>query len=101
MTRKEIFHSIIEKNKLFLSKLGVISIGIFGSVVRGEDTKNSDYDILVEFKKEKKTFKSFDLLCDFFEKYIGSNFELITKDSLSKYIAPHILKEVENVKITN
>ncbi|MBD0298587.1 MAG: nucleotidyltransferase domain-containing protein, partial [Flavisolibacter sp.] len=26
-------------------------IGIFGSVVRGEDTSESDLDILVEFKK--------------------------------------------------
>ncbi len=100
MTRKEKFHKIIMENKEHLKRLGVISIGIFGSVVRNEDTQESDYDILVEFEKDKKSFKTFTALCDLFEKQLGANFELITKESLSPYIGPHILKEVEYVKIT-
>lgn len=101
MTRKDKFYSVILDNKEYLKNLGIISIGIFGSVVRNEDTKESDYDILVEFDKDKKTFKAFTSLCDLFEERLGNNFELITKESLSPYIGPHILKEVEYVKITN
>lgn len=83
MTRKDKFYQVVESNKKYLIKLGVSSIGILGSVVRGEDSENSDYDILVEFVKGKKTFKSFTALCDFFDDYFGENYELITRESLS------------------
>jgi predicted nucleotidyltransferase len=101
MTRKEKFYKVIESNKEYLRELGVISIGIFGSVVREEDSENSDYDILVEFKRGEKSFRAFTSLCDFLEKYLGNNYELITKESLSPYVGPRILKEIENVKITS
>jgi hypothetical protein len=101
MTRKEKFHNVIESNKIYLRELGVISIGIFGSVAREEDLEHSDYDILVEFKKEQKSFRAFTSLCDFIENSLGENYELITKESLSPYLSPHILKEIENVQITS
>ncbi len=69
LNRKKFFE-IIEKNKGFLKNLGVISIGIFGYVDKEENTKKSDYDIydiLVKFKKEKRSFKKFITLCDFLE----------------------------------
>ena len=101
MTKKEKFYKVIESNRKYLDELGVISIGIFGSVARGEDSEDSDYDILVEFKKGKKSFKTFTALCDLLEDCLGENYELITKESLSPYISPYILKEVENVKIAS
>ena len=100
MTKKDKFYKVIESNRKYLRELGVISIGIFGSVVREEDSEHSDYDILVEFRKGKKSFKAFTSLCDFLDNCLGENYELITKESLSPYIGPHILKEIENVKIT-
>ncbi len=54
MTKKEKFYNFINTNKLILKKIGLVSIGIFGSVVREEDSEKSDYDILVEFDKTKK-----------------------------------------------
>lgn len=101
MTRKEKFYKFIENNKKKLEELGVLSIGIFGSVARGEDTENSDYDILVEFKKNKKSFKTFAMLCDLLDDSLGEDYELITQESLSPYISPYILKEVESVKIAS
>ncbi len=101
MTKKEKFYALINKNKKYLESLGVITIGIFGSVVRNEDSENSDYDILVEFKKESKTFKTFMDLCDFIENNLGENYDLITKDSLSPHIGKYILKEVQSVKIAS
>lgn len=99
MTRKEKFHKVVLENRKYLQKLGIILIGIFGSVVRNEDRKESDYDILVEFDKDKKSLKTFTALCDLFEDHLGANFELITKESLSPYLRPYILEEVEYVKI--
>ncbi len=51
----------------------------------------------MEFDKNKKSFKNFTALCDLFEDRLGANFELITKEILSPYLAPYILKEVEYV----
>ena len=101
MTKKAKFYDVIIKNKKYLQDLGVISIGIFGSVVRNEDIENSDYDILVEFKKESKSFKVFMNLCDFIENNLTKNYDLVTRDSLSPYIGSYILKEVENVQIAS
>jgi uncharacterized protein len=99
--RKDKFFQVMQENKEYLKNLGILSIGIFGSVVRNEDAADSDYDILVEFDKDRKTFKTFTSLCDLLETQLGTNFELITKESLSPFIGPHILKEAEYVKITS
>ena len=37
----------------FLKKFGVLKASLFGSIVRGEMTKDSDIDILVEFQDDK------------------------------------------------
>ncbi len=42
MTRKEKFYKVVLENKKYLQRFGIISIGIFGSVARNEDTQNSD-----------------------------------------------------------
>lgn len=101
MTRKDNFIKVVNENREYLRELGVISIGIFGSVSREEDVKNSDYDIIVEFEKNKKSFKTYNALCDFIEHNFGEKSDLITKESLSPYIGPHILEETMYVKIAS
>ncbi|NJN79750.1 MAG: nucleotidyltransferase family protein [Anaerolineales bacterium] len=49
MTRNDLI-SLIQKNRTQLTKLGVKSLSIFGSVARGEERPDSDIDILVEFE---------------------------------------------------
>ena len=52
--KKQIINLIVQ-NKKFISQFGAERIGLFGSFVRNEQTKESDIDLLVEFKKDKKT----------------------------------------------
>ena len=53
---------IVKENKLLLTKqFKVREIGIFGSVVRGEDKETSDVDILVEFEEPIGFFKFLEL----------------------------------------
>ena len=99
MERKRFILKLLNDNKETLQSIGIKSIGIFGSVVRGEDTEDSDYDILVEFEKGHRKFKSFSKLCDFLETYVGEKYDLITKDGLSPHIGKTILKEVQYVDI--
>lgn len=84
-----------------LRSFGVKKIGIFGSVARGEDTKESDVDVLVQFEIGKKSFKNFLVVVELLEKELGGEVELVTTESLSPYIGPFILKEVQYAPITS
>ncbi len=79
---------------------GVKRIGIFGSFVRGEQNAESDVDFLVEFEPSQKTFKHFMGLSIFLEELLGRRVELVTREYLSPYIGPHILREVEYVALS-
>lgn len=94
--------SLLEKLRLHgmeIKAYGVKSLGLFGSFVRNTPTEKSDIDLLVDFEPGKKTFDNFMDLSFFLENLFGRKVELVTPQSLSKYIGPHILKEVENVGI--
>jgi len=98
LSRERIIDAIYKsRGKLF--SLGVRSIGLFGSFVRGEAGAKSDVDILVEFDTAKKTFDNFIDTCFLLEDLFGRRVELVTKESLSPYIGPYVLKEVEYVLI--
>jgi hypothetical protein len=86
---------ILRQNRVRLKELGVRRIGLFGSFVRGEQNPDSDIDLLVEFEVGQKTFDAFIDLSFFLEEMLQFKIELITIESLSPYLGPHILKEVE------
>ncbi|MFA4902942.1 MAG: nucleotidyltransferase family protein [Desulfobaccales bacterium] len=90
---------ILRQNQVRLKALGVSRIGLFGSFVRGEQHPDSDIDLLVEFEVGKKTFDAFMELSFFLEDILQRKVEVITAESLSPYLGPHILKEVEYVAL--
>lgn len=73
---------------------GVTRIGIFGSVVRGEDAGNSDIDIIVDLKTEYKTLKNFVALAEYLEELFNRKVDLVTVEGLDPYIRPYIENEV-------
>ena len=86
---------MLDQNQTHLKALGVRRIGLFGSFVRGEQRPESDIDMLVEFEPGRKTFDGFMELSFFLEEVLEHRIELVTVESLSPYLGPHILKEVE------
>ncbi len=92
---KEQILSLLQAHQLELRRFGVRRCGLFGSFVRNESHHQSDVDILVEFEPEQKTFDHFMQLAFFLEDLLGRKVDLITTESLSPYIGPHILREVE------
>jgi len=74
----------------------VKDIGVFGSYVRGEQTKKSDVDILVEFK-EPVGFFEFIALEDYLADLLGVKVDLVSKKALKPRIGERILKEVTRV----
>ncbi len=81
-----------------IESFGVRRLGLFGSFVREKQVHlNSDVDFLVEFAPSKKTFNNFMELSFYLENLLRRKVELVTPQSLSPYIGPAILKEVEDV----
>ena len=74
----------------------VKTIGVFGSYIRGEQTKGSDLDILVEFEKPVSLFRFMDLE-EHLEKMLGKKVDLVSKKALKPRIGKHILQEVINI----
>jgi predicted nucleotidyltransferase len=92
---------LLINNQNRLRALGIKRVGIFGSYVRGEENKESDIDLLVEFFDGEKTFDRFMELSYFLEKIMNHRIELVTPEGMSPYIAPHILKEIEYADFTS
>ena len=78
------------------SEFGVIEVGIFGSVVRGEQDAGSDIDILVEFERPIG-FVRFMRLEKRLAELVGMPVDLVTKKALKPHIGKRILQEVRYV----
>ncbi len=95
MTTRENILAILKDHKPRLSKLGVSTIGLFGSYLRNEQSAKSDIDLLVDFEPEKENFDNYMAVYDIFESlFQDEKIEVVTKNGLSKYIGPKILNEV-------
>jgi predicted nucleotidyltransferase len=95
-TKEKILSLIIEHQDR-IKALGVKRLGLFGSFVREEHNALSDVDLLVEFEQGKKTFDNFIQLSFLLEDLLKRRVELVTTESLSPYIGPRIMSEVEYV----
>ena len=97
-SKQDLLYAFSE-NRDKIKSFGVNSLGIFGSFSKDNVNETSDVDLLVEFIPEKKSFDNFMELSFFLEGLLGRKVELVTPQSLSKHIGPHILKEVVNVSL--
>ena len=77
-------------------KYGINYLGLFGSMARGEQTKNSDVDLLVKFDKNNKIglFGLAEVQGEF-EKRLGRKVDLVTK--MNKYIKPYADKDLRTI----
>ena len=97
-TKEQLF-DLLRQNAPRLRGFGVARFGLFGSFARGQQTRESDIDILVEFEEGRKSFDNFISLAFFLEELLGRKVDLITPESLSPHIGPHILREVEYAQV--
>jgi uncharacterized protein len=74
-------------------KFNVSELEIFGSYVRGEQKRESDVDILVDFKEPIGLFKFMDLE-EYLHGILGLKIDLVSKKALKPRIGKQILKEV-------
>ena len=88
---------LLHDNRSVILNYGVSRIGLFGSFVRDEANNFSDVDLVVEFKPGQKSFDNYIDLAYFLEEILGRKVELLTPQSMSPYIGPKIMKELEYV----
>ncbi len=69
---------------------GIAEIGIFGSVSRGEDTPESDIDILYTFQPGKVTLANLTGLHDHLEQIFGRKIDLVSRKWISPILRPII-----------
>jgi len=67
--------------------------GVFGSYAKNRENSKSDIDFLIEFKPEnnKTLFDMVDIQ-DELEKILKKNVDLVTKNSLNKYLKDEVLR---------
>jgi uncharacterized protein len=90
--------SIIAKNQEKLNQLAqendISYLALFGSYSRGEQTKESDLDLLVSFEKAPGLLKFVDIESQF-STVLGVKVDLITKRGLNKYVKPYIQDDIK------
>jgi predicted nucleotidyltransferase len=96
--KSDLFEALVNQN-LRLRQFHVKRLGVFGSFARGDQNDESDIDFIVEFETDAKSFDNLMQLGFFLEETLGRKVELITPESLSPHIGPHILREVEYASI--
>jgi hypothetical protein len=87
---------IMSKITPVLREYDVGKASLFGSVVRGEDSPDSDIDILVEFSGEKSLMDLAGLRIDL-EELLGRKVDVLTFESLHPLLKNRILAEQKEI----
>ena len=87
---------IIQQHRQELEeKFKVKKIAIFGSYVRGDQTKESDIDIMVEFSQPVGFL--FIHLADFLEEILETKIDLLTPDAIKPNRRKYIMEDLTYV----
>ncbi|AFZ43369.1 DNA polymerase beta domain protein region [Halothece sp. PCC 7418] len=79
------------------SKHGAFNVRVFGSVVRQEETKNSDIDFLIDYDRAKTSpWFPGGLLMDL-EELLGCKVDIVTEQGLSPFIREQVLAEAKRL----
>ncbi|TRV44606.1 MAG: DNA polymerase [Microcystis panniformis Mp_MB_F_20051200_S9] len=91
-TLEEIKAILIPYKPFLVEKFKIWELGIFGSYVRGEQNKDSDVDILVEFSQVPTLFDLVEIEYSISDK-LGLPVDLVDKKSLKAALRENILNE--------
>lgn len=92
---EQIKTKLLQIKPILQEKYHITELGIFGSYVRGEQTEDSDVDVLVEFEPDFRFgLFTFCQLEDYISENLGKKVDLVMKDALKPKIGDRILQEV-------
>jgi predicted nucleotidyltransferase len=97
-TLDEIKNAIAKHRDELSKKYKVKEIGVFGSYVKGEQKKQSDLDILVEFEETANlSLLDFIRVENYLSDVLGTKVDLVEKHTLKPRIGKHVLEEVVQI----
>ncbi|HOI24280.1 MAG TPA: nucleotidyltransferase domain-containing protein [Caldisericia bacterium] len=101
MMQEAIKQKKLDKSKLnyivsILRRYGATKIYLFGSYARGDQRKDSDLDVLVEFGK-RVTLIDLSHIVRIVKEDTGIQLDIVTKNALSPYLATYIEKDLKEI----
>ena len=94
MKTLEEIKQILRQSKPFLQEnYRVTSLGIFGSYTRGEQTEESDVDVLIDYDKAPNLIMLVELK-DYLSNLMQMKVDIVTKKGLKPRIRERILSEI-------
>ena len=94
MTTKQLLIQKKDEIKQIAVKHGANNVRMFGSVARGEDTAQSDIDLLVDVGSATSSWFPAGLISDL-EDLLGKRVEVVTAKALYKGIRDTVLSEAK------
>ncbi len=91
----------IQSHQSALKQFGAAKLGLFGSFVRGEQTAESDVDIIVEFEPGKKKLHSFLDIADYLEQLMGRKTDVLTWEGMTDFVRKHVANEIEYIPLAD
>ncbi len=89
---------LLKKNRQKLLDLakqyGAYNLRIFGSVLRGTDTKDSDIDFLVSFQEGTSLFDRGGLVSDF-KDFLGCDVDIVSDKTIKSSLRDEILSSAQ------
>lgn len=95
-TLEEIKQILSERKSWLCETYQITELGIFGSYARGEQTQDSDVDVLIEYEQAPTLFAVVNLR-DFLRDLIGLPVDVVTKNGLKPRIRDRVLAEVIDI----
>jgi predicted nucleotidyltransferase len=96
MRLDEIKKVLRDYKSVLKDKYHINTLGVFGSYTRGEQSDDSDVDILVDFKAPISLFEFIDMEEEL-SKLLHVKVDLVSRNALKPYIGKRILSEVQLV----
>ena len=93
MDKIEVIRLIHEHSDVLMNEYGISRIGIFGSILKGTMTEDSDLDIVVEFNKPIG-FK-FNSLVEYLEYLLGRKVDVLTKEGIKNIRVKEVAANIE------
>ncbi|WP_017325834.1 nucleotidyltransferase family protein [Synechococcus sp. PCC 7336] len=89
---------ILRANEANIRKLGVTSLYLFGSTVRGEARSDSDVDLFFDYNPAMP-FTLFDLfdIQEFFTSLLAGHVDIMTRDSIHPLIRDRVIDSAERI----
>ncbi|MBO5367060.1 nucleotidyltransferase family protein [Methanocorpusculum sp.] len=89
--REEVLEKLRNHLPELQKRFGIETIGIFGSVARGDDSESSDVDVLYAFEEGRGDLYEYAHATEYLETLFGRNIDFVS----IRWMSPHLRKYVE------